>query len=141
MDWTQNDGQSRCLILDDCLLELGNNSVVMEIYTVLAHHLNISIFTLLQTLFPPQKNMRTISINSHYLIMFQNKRDSAQYRTLSSQMVPGQTKFFLDALQKATTSKPFSYLMADLHPRSDSLYKFRSCILPHEDEEIYIPTE
>ena len=63
-------------------------------------------------------SQRTMSLNSHYNIIFKNPRDATQIRTLAYQMHPGNSKWFLDAFADAT-SRPYGYLVLDNHPRSD----------------------
>ena len=59
------------------------------------------------------KEMRTMSLNTHYLIVFKNPRDKQQITVLSRQMNPSKPRYLLDEFEKAT-SKPFGYLFIDL---------------------------
>ena len=45
------------------------------------------------------KEMRTISLNTHYLIVFKNPRDNQQIATLARQMYPGRSHFLLEAFK------------------------------------------
>jgi hypothetical protein len=39
--------------------------------------------------------MRTVSLNSHYLVLFKNPRDKLQIRNLTTQMHPSNAKFLV----------------------------------------------
>ena len=56
-----------------------------------------------------------MSLNSQYLVLFNNPRDQQQITVLARQMYPGQSEKFLSTYRMAT-SKPFGYLLIDLKP-------------------------
>lgn len=87
---------------------------------------------LVQNLFA--KNLRRISFNSHYLLLLKSPRGIGQLGTLVSQL--GMTKLVKDAYSDAC-KLPFSYLLIDLPPTTDSDVLLRSKILPGEDTVIY----
>jgi len=93
---------------------------------------------LTQNLFYGSKQNRTISLNSHYLVLFKNARDATQISHLASQMYPGKSKFLIDAYRDAT-SKPFSYLLIDLKPDTEDQVRVRSNIFPGEQTCVYTP--
>ena len=76
------------LILDDLMSECSKDQRVSDLFTRGSHHKGISVFYLTQNLFPPGKLSRTISLNSHYFIVFKNPRDSLGIATLAKQMFP-----------------------------------------------------
>lgn len=115
------------IILDDHMHRL--NEKVAEIFTVVSHQCGISVILLLQNLFPRNPVMRDISLNSHYIILFKNSRDKAQFRYFGRQVYPENTKYFLDAYIKAT-KKQFSYLVVDLHPQTEEEYRLRESLFP-----------
>ena len=96
------------------------------------------MFYLTQNLFPPGKLSRTISLNSHYFIIFKNPRDSLGIATLAKQMFPGRTQYLMDSFQDAT-KKPFSYLLIDCHPQTPENIRLRTNIFPGERHIVYIP--
>ena len=83
------------LILDDLMSECSKDQRVSDLFTRGSHHKGISVFYLTQNLFPPGKLSRTISLNSHYFIVFKNPRDSLGIATLAKQMFPGQTQYLM----------------------------------------------
>ena len=111
-----------------------NNAFIANLFSREAHHRNISVFLILQNLFHQGKYCRDISLNTHYFILFKNPRDVHQIRHLGSQL--GICKKLLEAYRDATAS-PFSYLLIDLAPASDSSYMLRSNIFPKELAIVY----
>ena len=92
---------------------------------------------LTQNLFPPRKLSRTISLNSHYMIIFKNPRDSLGISTLARQMYPHNTNFLLQSFQDAT-KKPYGYLLLDLHQLTPENMRLRTNILPGEKQIVYV---
>ena len=56
-----------------------------------------------------------MSLNSQYLVLFNNPRDQQQTMVLARQMYPGQSEKFLSTYRMGT-AKPFGYLLIDLKP-------------------------
>ena len=56
-----------------------------------------------------------MSLNSQYLLVFNNPWDQQQITVLARQMYPGQSEKFLTSYRMAT-SKPFDYILIDLKP-------------------------
>ena len=65
------DGKRRTLlILDDLMKEAGDS--VLDIFTKLSHHRNVSVNFLTQNLFFKSKQSRTMNINTQYIVLFKN---------------------------------------------------------------------
>jgi len=106
------------LVLDDQMdSENMKGNTLCKFFTQGSHHRNLTVLYIVQNLFNQDKSMRTVSLNSHYLVLFKNPRDMTQIRSLAQQMYPKQGWFLVDAFDDAT-SKPFSYILLDL--RSDT---------------------
>ena len=106
------------LVLDDQMdSENMKGNTLCKFFTQGSHHRNLTVLYIVQNLFNQDKSMRTVSLNSHYLVLFKNPRDMTQIRSLAQQMYPKQAWFLVDAFDDAT-SKPFSYILLDL--RSDT---------------------
>ena len=84
--------------------------------------------SLTQNLFPQGKNARTISLNAHYIIAFKNPRDALSVRILAQQAFPHKVPFVMESFQDATT-RPYGYLLFDLHPSTPEEYRLRTNIL------------
>jgi hypothetical protein len=55
-----------------------------------------------------------------------------------SQVYPGQSAYFKDAYQKAT-SKPYGYLLVDMNPATQDRYRLRTHIFPNDDTLVFSP--
>lgn len=125
------------VVLDDLMLELENDKRLATLFTKMRHK-NISTIFLVQNLYHHSKYMRTITRNSHYLVIFENPRDASMIGTLGRQIFPQNPKFLLDAFRQATV-KPYGYIFLDLKPETDKRFRVKEGILPHEQTFIYLP--
>ncbi len=94
------------VILDDLMSQCSNDRRVADLFTRGSHHRGISVLFLTQNLFPPGKLSRTISLNSHYMIIFRNPRDSLGIATLARQMYPKNADYLLESFNDATKKRP-----------------------------------
>ena len=94
---------------------------------------------LVQNLFPKNKEIRTISLNTHYMVVFKNPRDATQMSHLARQMYPGRTKFVQEAFKDATKI-PYGYLLVDLKQDTPEDMRLRTAIFPDDDVQyVYLP--
>jgi len=135
-DITQFDGRQPLLLILDDLMDATNESV-SAIFTKISHHRNISVIYVTQNLFCKNKHARTISLNSHYIVLFKNPRDVTQFATLARQMYSKQWAFAVEAFRDATEA-PFGYLLIDMRPDTDEKYRLRTNIFPGELTYVYI---
>lgn len=135
-----NGKQRVLLIIDDLMHETDER--VAQIFTKGSHHKNISIIFLTQNLFHNSKHIRTMNLNSHYVVLFKNPRDAGQVAYLGRQMYPGKRggQFLMDAFGDAT-SRPYGYLFLDLKANTDEQLRVRTNIIPslNEPEYVYLP--
>ena len=82
------------VILDDLMNECLEDKSILSMFTIGSHHKNISVIFLTQNIYEKGKYARSISLNSHYLIIFQNRRDKAQIQHLGRQLYPKESNFF-----------------------------------------------
>ena len=136
-NWSERR-QHMILVLDDMMQCIVNNVEVQHFFTATSHHRNVSIIVLSQNIFAQGKTARTISLNLHYIVLFQNVRDTSQVMTLARQIFPSKTKYFMDAYHKATSIK-YGYLLIDISPHTDKTFQLRSCVLPDEMCVVYTP--
>jgi len=128
--------------MDDLMIKGVDSEELIHMMCEGSHHSNFTvIFFLLQNVFQKGKSMRTASLNCHYFLLFDSKRDPSQIAILGRQIFPGNSKYFLDAYQKAIALKPFNFLLVDLSPRSDKSYQLRTNILPGQDTIVYQPAK
>ena len=119
------------------MCQCSNDQRVSDLFTRGSHHRGLTVMYLTQNLFPPGKLSRTISLNSHYMIVFKNPRDSLGISTLGRQMYPHNTNFLLQSFQDAT-KKPYGYLLLDLHQLTPENMRLRTNILPGEKQIVYV---
>ena len=130
--------QRNLIVIDDLMSESGNNGKVTELFTKGSHHRNLSVILILQNLFYKGKEMRTISLNAHYMILFKNPRDASQISHLARQMYPSKSKYMMEAYRDAT-SAPYGYLFIDLKPDTPENLRLRTHIFPGEYSIAYVP--
>lgn len=135
--WSFESG-FKILVLDDLAQKASESVDVVNLFTIYSHHNFFSVFFVVQNLFSSGKYFRTCSLNSHYFVLTNNQRDQLQIQTLARQMFPGETKYFMDAYRKAT-GKKYSYLLVDVSPHSNQLYKLRTNILPSQTLTVFRP--
>ena len=137
-DINQFDGTRRTLlIVDDQMGESDDN--VCKIFTKISHHRNVSIIFITQNIFYKSKHSRTMSLNSHYIVLFKSVRDTTPIHVLSRQMYPRKSKFLIEAFLDATR-EPYGYLLLDLRPDTDDAYRIRTRIFPSDERQyVYLP--
>jgi hypothetical protein len=129
-------GKHILVILDDVMDKIDEN--VTLLFCKYSHHKLISVFLCLQNLFFKNPQIRTLSLNSHYIIVFKNPRDKSQIIHLAKQMYPGDVGFLKDAYTQATRDA-YGYLLIDLRQTSPEAIRLRTGILPHETSVAFIP--
>jgi hypothetical protein len=129
--------QNNLLILDDLMDQADCNPDIQKLFTVDSHHKNISIFFITQNIYSKGKCMRTISLNTNYMLIFNNPRDRQQIRTLSRQMFPSNAKFLSECYDDATETQHFGYLFLDLTQKTKQAHRVQTNILPRETRIIY----
>ena len=119
------------LVMDDLMTEGNNDKTVLDIFTKHSHHRNITVLYLCQDMFPPGKFAKSISRNAHYIVAFKNPRDQLGIRNVLLQAFPRRWQQVLDVFRRVT-SRPFGYLVLDLHPASSDDRRLVSNVLKEE---------
>ena len=132
MDTWSSDLEPIVVVLDDLMDQIVSNKEVLHYVTVMSHHSNIMLIMMFHNIYPPGKYARTISLNCHYLVLFNNARDALQVMNLGRQILPRQTAFYIDAYEKAMNMSRCNYLVTDLHPQSDKQLRIRTRIMPDD---------
>ncbi len=117
------------LIFDDALQNAGDISE--QLFTEIAHHMKTSVIWLSQKLFLENSQYRTMSLNSNYIVLLKNTRDSRQIVTFASQVRPYRSSAIVEAFRKAT-ELPFSYMLFDFNQSQSDAVRLRSHIFTHE---------
>jgi len=143
-DWNEGISESikkdekNLIIIDDQMVNAGKSDGLSDLFTKGAHHKNLTVIYLVQNIFNKSKSQRTVSLNSHYNVLFRNERDAQQFHTLAQQMYPGNARWLLDAFNDAT-SEQYGYLVLDHHPTSSRDMRVVTKILPGENLTVYSP--
>ena len=114
------------------MIEAGKDNRIVNLFTKGSHHRNLSVIYVVQNLFHQGKGNRSISLNSHYLVLFKNPRDKLQILTLAKQMYPGRTDFFLKQYEEAVR-RPYGHLLIDLKTTTQDDCRLRTNVLPGEE--------
>ena len=125
------------IVIDDFMSETRSDKKVTNLFTKGSHHRNFSVILLQQNLFYNGKESQTISLNAHYIVLFQNPRDNTIVTSLAKQMYPGKVKFLQEAFRDAT-KLPYHYLFLDLKPYTDEKFRVRTCIMLSETQYAYV---
>ena len=113
------------VVLDDFMEEASKSEEVCKIFSKYSHHRSMSVIITLQNFF--YKNCRNLTLNSKYIVLFRNPRDSTIISFLGRQMNQGKSYPLLEqAYDDATKNKPNSYLFIDLSQKQNDNYRFRS---------------
>jgi Adenovirus IVa2 protein len=121
--------QSTLIVIDDMMSEC--NKEITKLFTKGSHHRNLSIWFLMQNFFHRGNEIRTITRQAQYIILFKNPRDIQQAGYLARQMFGRDANYMEDAYEKAT-SEPYGYLVIDVKPETPPEIRLRSEILPQD---------
>ena len=75
------------------MAECANDKRLTMLFTKGSHHLNLSVIFITQNLFYKGSQIRDVSLNSQYLILFKNRRDLSQIMHLGRQLYPRKINF------------------------------------------------
>jgi len=126
------------LILDD--LKDSVDVFVVDIFTKISHHRNLLAVYVCQNLFDKSKYHRTISLNSHYIELLRNPRDTQPVANLARQIFASDWRVATEAYREATREQ-YRYLLFDLHPSTEDRLRLRTNVFPGEQEYSYIKKE
>ena len=132
-----NPSKRNLVVIDDLMKELSNDSGITSLFTKGCHHRNLSVIFILQNIFHWDNELRDMSLNCHYLVLFKSPRDSSQINHLARQMFPGHVKYMQESFQDAT-SRPYGYLLRDLKPETPTGFRLRTNIFPGETQFAYV---
>ena len=117
--------------LDDLMDEGSHDKRVLDLFTKHSHHQGVTVLYLCQDMFPVGRYAKSISRNAHYIVAFKNPRDQLGVRNVMLQSFPTTWKDTLETFHQATT-RPYGYLMLDLHPASSDQQRVLSHLLKDE---------
>ena len=111
------------IVLHDQMIEAGKDNWIVNLFTKGLHRRNLNVIYIVQNLFHQGKGNRSISLNSHYLVLFKNPYDKLHSLTVAKQMYPSETAWFIKEYEKAVR-RPYGYLFVDLRPTTPERCRF-----------------
>ena len=92
------------IVIENLMRDATNSKDVCEFFVEVSHHRNtgISVACIMQNAFSKGKENRTMSINTHYIVLFKNPRDQVGPAILARQMYPSNFKKFMIKYIEAT---------------------------------------
>ena len=143
--------QRNILVLDDQMGVVSSSKSVADLFNRGSHHRNLTVIYLVQynnqgkirvyqgiiDVYNQGKSQRTISLYSHYSVVFRNGQDASQFRTMAHQICLSDGQWLGDAFTVATF-KPYGYLVMDHHPSTPDDQTVSTNILPGEPLTYYI---
>ena len=73
-----NDGNFHIIILDDMMEMIVKSLDMLQLFIKYCHHCNISAVFIMQNVYHQDPYSRSISLNNHVMILFENARDLSQ---------------------------------------------------------------
>jgi len=122
-----NVNKRNLIVCDDQMIDAGKDKKIVHLFTR-----NLSVIYIVQNLFHQGKGSRSISLNSHQLLLFKKPRDKLQVLTLAKQMYPGRTDFFLKQYEEAVR-RPYGYLLIDLKTTTEDDCRLKTNVLSGEE--------
>jgi hypothetical protein len=107
------------LVLDDLKLESVDSKDITYLFTIGSHHKRAKVIIMSHNVFTQGKQLRTISLNSHYFIIFQNRLDDNQIKSFSRQLYPGNPKYLVSAYKFCMANYKHYYILIDLIDQFD----------------------
>jgi hypothetical protein len=129
------NGNHNIIILDDLMDDVVESKGVQNMFTRGSHHKNLTVLYLNQNMYCQGKSARSINLNTHYMVLMRNPRDTSQISVLAKQTGLGKN---LIQSYKECTSKPYGYLVVDLSPHSNDSIKLKTDILPEQYTIAYV---
>ena len=130
--------QNHSLLIIDDLTDEEHSASIKDLFIKDSHHTNTSVIFISQNLFLPNKDYRTISINSHYVVLFKNPREMNQIQVLGRQCFP-ENPTFLSKVYASETTKPHSYIVLDFKQKTPDKIRVRNSITSPMKTGVFIP--
>ena len=131
----RDDSKRSLIVIEDLMSETDQS--VSKLFTKGSHHRNISVIYVSQNLYSKNKENRTISLNTHYLVLFKNPRDASQITCLGRQIYPNDSKHFHEAFDDAT-QQPHNYLLMDFKQSTPEECRLRASVFPDSGLAVYV---
>ena len=128
-------------IFDDLMDECGENKQILNLFTVGSHHKNCSVIFITQNIYLKGKYTRSMNLNSHYIVLFNNLQDKSQIYHLARQLYPQKQKFFQEVFDNSVCKTKYGHLLIDLKQDTPEELRLRSYDENSGDLYVYISNE
>ena len=91
-DYLDVSRRNLIIVLDDVMAPSDKDKRIADLFTRGSHHRNLSVMFIVQNIFHQGKEMRNISLNPHYIVLFKSPRDKQQVSMLARQVNLGKFK-------------------------------------------------
>jgi len=132
------ENKRNLIIIDDQMTSSVNDKKIHWLFTQGIHHRSTSVIYISQNLYPQGKFSVDIRRNIHYYCILKSPTFTRSIIDLDRQIFGSKGKLH-DAYKNVTASKPYTYLIVDIHPKTNDLLRLRSGIFPTENSIILIP--
>lgn len=109
---------NKICVFDDQMTSISAHRTEIEKLFITSRHANVSVVYIAHNLF--YKEMRTISLNTTYTVLFGNSRDLEQITRLGRRMFShirkGSQKFL--SIYQTATHKPYGYILIDYRSKT-----------------------
>ena len=137
-----DERENNLIVVDDLMDEVRSNKVMATLFTRGSHHMNATVVFLVQNVFEQGRELRTMSLNAHYIVSFRNPRDKRQAHTLIRQLEPSNADWLIQAYDDAVSS-PFGYMVINSRPDAEQELRYYSKIFAATEDQngpvVYAP--
>lgn len=120
----------RLVVCDDLMTEMSKSGEAVNLFIRGSHHRKISILVLIQNLF--YKNMRTLTLNSKYIILMRNVRETNSALVLGRQMNGNKKNGAFEYAWGEVMKKKYGYLVIDYDANQNDSCRLRDSLFPEE---------
>ena len=113
------------------MTEAHDCKTLVELFTKDSHHRNLTVIYIVHNVFDKGKYSRTISLNSHYHVVFKNRRDKTQFKIFATQMLLHHSAWLVEAYSDAVILD-YGYMVIYNKPKTLDTHRFRTCIFSDE---------
>lgn len=123
------------IVIDDCMTALSTCTYTADLFTKICHHTSCTIMILLQSLFPPGRDMRTLTMNANYVFLFKSPRSLQQASEFGRQI--GLYKTVRSAFLDIMAQDGYKYLLIDMTMMCPHKHRVRTGCLPGDEIVLY----
>ena len=110
--------ETAIIILDDLMIDVGNNSDVLNIFTEGVHNHNLFVFFLTHNFYHRGKYTLSISRNSHYYVFTSHMSNITTVEQLGRRLYGHGSSQKFNEIYKCIMETPYNCLLIDMHPKT-----------------------